>query len=66
MRLKINGTIQEIERAGNVEDVLANLGYQDRFVAVALNRDCVSRRDFATTAVREGDELEVLAPMAGG
>jgi thiamine biosynthesis protein ThiS len=35
-------------------------------VAVAVNQSCIARTDFEATLVRDGDEIEVLAPMAGG
>lgn len=65
MRVLINGEPQTVT-ARTVAELLNALGYQDRTVAVAINKNCVRRTLFCETALREGDELEILAPMAGG
>lgn len=63
--LTINGKRQTVQ-APSVDELLTELGMRDAFVAVAVNHACVRRRDFAATAVTDGDEIEILAPMAGG
>jgi sulfur carrier protein len=37
-----------------------------RGMAVALNRRVVPRRDWPTTEVAAGDELEIVTPLSGG
>lgn len=66
MKVRVNGEPQVLRDAENVAELLAELGYESRFVAVAVNKNCVRRGAFAATLVNEGDEIEVLAPMAGG
>jgi sulfur carrier protein len=66
MELIINGDIKDVGIAITVQDLLKELGYQGSFVAVAINRTCVKHSEFATTSVAAGDEIEILAPMAGG
>ena len=63
--LTVNG---EPTSAGavSVDDLLKARGLGDAFVAVAVNGSCVRRRDFAATPLADGDEVEILAPMAGG
>ena len=65
--LKVNGEPVELSLGqATVSELLAALGYAKGFVAVALNRTCVRRSEYATTPVNAGDEVEILAPMAGG
>lgn len=66
MNLLVNGTPTQIDQATTVHELLGELGYRDSFVAVALNRACVRRSEFASTPLAAGDEVEILAPMAGG
>ncbi len=66
LTLKVNGEAKQVLEAASVAALLAGLGYRDAFVAVAVNRAVVPRRCYATTPVRDGDEVEILAPMAGG
>jgi sulfur carrier protein len=46
--------------------VLERLGYGGSLVATALNGEFVPVRARGGVSVREGDRLEVLAPMQGG
>ena len=66
MELTVNGVKRQLNPASTIEQVLDQLGYDHAFVAVALNRSCVKRSEYAVQAVHPGDELEILAPMAGG
>jgi len=45
---------------------LDELGFTSRAMATALNGRFVPGKDRKTTALSEGDQLEVLAPMQGG
>lgn len=48
--------------------VLAAAGIDSarRGMAVALNRRVVPRRDWPTTQIAAGDELEIVTPLSGG
>lgn len=66
MKLKINGEPTELAGATTVADVVEQLGYQEKPIAVALNGDFVARARYAEINVKEGDALELVAPIAGG
>lgn len=63
--LTVNGETFAVA-AATVDALLTELGYESAYVAVAVNRTCVRRRDYATAHLNPGDEVEVLAPMSGG
>lgn len=65
MRLIVNGLSEEVDVA-TVAQLLARRGVEARAVVVAVNRDCVPRSALDSTTLREGDEVEILAPMQGG
>ena len=65
MRIEVNGTPRDIA-ASTVADALSELGWGDARVATALNGDFLPAAFRATHALRDGDRLEVLAPMQGG
>jgi sulfur carrier protein len=50
----------------NLAAVLAQLGYGQSPVATALNGEFVPVRARERASVRDGDRIEVLAPMQGG
>jgi sulfur carrier protein len=65
MKLRINGKDQTTI-ASTIAELVKTLGYEGDFFAVALNRACVPRKNYAATAVKDGDEIEILSPMQGG
>ncbi len=65
MRIDVNGTPTEVAPA-SVAETLACLGFPDSGIATALNGDFLPAPLRARTALREGDRLEIVAPMQGG
>jgi sulfur carrier protein len=47
-------------------DLVAALGLERRRVAVAVNRNVVSRRSFAERRLVAGDRIEILEAVGGG
>ncbi|WP_353181583.1 sulfur carrier protein ThiS [Bosea sp. (in: a-proteobacteria)] len=65
MTLLLNGAPQEIA-ARTLAAALAELGYAGRIVATAVNGDFVPARRRAEVTLKDGDRIEVVAPMQGG
>jgi sulfur carrier protein len=65
MKIILNGDRREV-RAQSLAAALDELGFADAVVATALNGEFVAASARRATALSEGDELEVLAPMQGG
>jgi sulfur carrier protein len=65
MRIEVNGEPRDIA-ATTVADALAELGWAEARVATALNGEFVPSGARADQSLRDGDRLEVLAPMQGG
>lgn len=66
MRIVVNGEEQELRGPVTVDEALVNLGYADKFIAVAINQTCIPKGRYGSTRVQEGDRLEILGPMSGG
>jgi len=47
-------------------DLVAELGLDRRRVAVAVNRDVISRRTFPAHRLAAGDRIEILEAVGGG
>ena len=47
-------------------DLLGELGYGDQRVATAVNGDFVPGDDRGTYELRDGDNIEIVAPRQGG
>ncbi len=65
MRIEVNGEARML--AGpTLADALAELGWGEARVATALNGAFVPKSARAEATLKDGDRLEVLAPMQGG
>ncbi len=65
MNIVLNGEVQQTA-AADLAALLAEIELNEAVVATALNGDYVPAEDRAATALRDGDRIEVLAPMQGG
>lgn len=62
----VNGEPRELPEDATVETAVRELGVPDRGVAVAVDGDVVPRGDWASTPVRDGQQVEVLRAVQGG
>jgi sulfur carrier protein len=65
MRVIVNGEPREIT-AASVDALLAELEYEGTHFAVALNYDVLPKSRWAETALKAGDEIEIITPRQGG
>lgn len=65
MNIYVNG-VQTLVESNSLERVLVQLGYQDVTVATAINGDFVPLSQRKNSSIKDGDKLEILAPMQGG
>jgi sulfur carrier protein len=65
MQLIVNGERREIA-ATSLNALLVELEYGDSHVVIAVNYDVVPRAQWSVTALRDGDEIEILAMRQGG
>ena len=65
MRIIVNGRLREVE-AATLAALLAELDYGEATVGTAVNQGFVRAADRPTTALRDGDAVEILVPRQGG
>ena len=65
MRVTVNGEQREI-LSTSVDALLSELEYQGNHFAIALNYDVVPKSKWAETALKNGDEIEIITPRQGG
>ena len=65
MRVIVNGEPREIA-AASVDALLRELDYDGTHFAIAVNFDVVPRSRWAATALKHGDEIEIITPRQGG
>jgi sulfur carrier protein len=62
----VNGERRELPDGATVETTVRELGAPDRGVAVAVDGEVVPRGDWASTPMRDGQQVEVLRAVQGG
>jgi len=65
MDIQINQKLLSLPDGASIADALTAYGARPPF-AVALNGDFVARGQHAERALRAGDKLDVVHPVAGG
>ena len=66
MKLSINSEPREVADALTIAKLLAELGFGDRRVAVAVNREVISRARHETHVLGDGDRIEIVQAVQGG
>jgi thiamine biosynthesis protein ThiS len=66
MTLHINGEARDFPSPLSLASLLEQLGMKQDRVAVELNREIVSRQQWAATNLSDGDRLEIVQFVGGG
>jgi sulfur carrier protein len=66
MTIVLNGRSVDVPDGQSVGDLVRVHADERRRVAVARNGEVVPRGEWDATRLVEGDQVEVLAPVAGG
>lgn len=66
LTLLVNGDPQEVPEGCTVGALLVQLGVERQRIAVAVNREVIPRRAFASLVLAAGDRVEVLRAVGGG
>jgi sulfur carrier protein len=66
LAVRVNGEDREVRAGTTVAELLRELGFGERRVAVAVNRDVVPRASHAERRLAAGDRIEILEAVGGG
>ncbi len=66
MRLTVNGEVKDVPDQATLAGLLASLGIDGKRVAVERNLEIAPRSLWETTALAEGDKLEIVQFVGGG
>lgn len=62
----LNGERRNIDQPVNIDGLLDLFSMPKKRVAIELNKSVVSRRDWESTPVSDGDKIEVVHFVGGG
>jgi sulfur carrier protein len=66
MRVKVNGEKIELESGMNLEHLLKVYRLKTEMVVIEYNRQVPGKGDYASTYLKEGDEIEIVKFLGGG
>ena len=64
--VKLNGEPRELPDGSTIVQAVAELTAAPAGVAAAVNGDVIPRGSWATTLLRDGDQVEVVTAVQGG
>lgn len=64
--LQVNGKTFTCNESSSLPEVLAQLGFNPRLVAVEYNGEILHRQFWTNTLIQAGDRLEVVTIVGGG
>ena len=66
VRVTINGEAKELAGELTVRELVEELGFKGRAVAVEVNKELVPKRQHESTRLKAGDVVEVVTLVGGG
>ena len=66
IKISVNGEIKEVKEALNVIELLKALEYKKEGFALAINTTFIAIKSYTNTIIKEGDNIDILAPVQGG
>ena len=66
MEIVVNGELRAVAEGATVRSLLRELDLPESRVAVERNRAIVRKADYGSTALAEGDRLEIVTFVGGG
>jgi sulfur carrier protein len=66
MDITVNGQSRSVPEGASLEQLLVELGYTGRRLAVEINREIIPRSAHAATRLHPGDRVEIVQAIGGG
>lgn len=66
MKVQINGELREFDAELPLDELVKKLSLPAERIAIEVNRQVISRKQWPATIVKEGDRLEIVHFVGGG
>lgn len=66
MHISLNGESYQLAEGSSIEQLLIQLEFVGKRVAVEVNQEIVPRSQHSQTLLNEGDQVEVVQAIGGG
>ena len=66
INIKVNNTIHQFQAASSLATILNELEIVTNGIAVAVNQNIITKTNWSTKALNEGDEVLIIKATQGG
>jgi len=66
MTITVNGKKRELDEAVTLTELVNSIGLSEKHVVIEYNLEPLERERYESTRVKDGDNIEIVAMMAGG
>ncbi len=66
IEIVINGEKKSIKKGLNLKEMLEFLNYEENSFAVAIDATFVPLKEYEKRVLKDGETIDILAPMVGG
>ncbi|WP_345991629.1 sulfur carrier protein ThiS [Sulfurimonas sp. HSL-1716] len=66
MNITVNGNMREVKEGISMQELINELGLQDKVMAAALNMEVVKQENWASCRLKDKDRVELLDFVGGG
>ena len=66
INIKVNNTIHQFQAASSLATILNELEIVTNGIAVAVNQNIITKTNWSTQALNEGDEVLIIKATQGG
>lgn len=66
MNIMVNGETKNVKSNYTAQQLLSDMGFAGKRVAVELNMEIVPRSNYAQTFIADGDKIEIVRAIGGG
>ena len=66
MKIILNGKSRKLDSDQKVNDLIGLLKIDSKFIAVAVNGEFISKKDYSKIFLHDADVVEVVSPHPGG
>ena len=66
MKIFLNGQEINIDNNVNAYQLLSEMGYQDRRIALEINCEVIPKSEYSNKIIVENDKVEIISAIGGG
>jgi len=66
MKITLNGTVHDCPANTNITELIQSMALQDMRIALEINKEVITRSEYDSYVINEGDTVEIIQAIGGG